>query len=138
MFDNGNVPFERSTDAAVSHGAAAVCRRGAISRGAAAVGLRSRHRQQRSHHRQSRIRWWSVSCNLANVNKCKLRTLDRPLGLPGHRQRDFYVGDMSYHQKKTVRVRDNCRFHWSWSISPLSPFRGKSTILHVLFAVYFV
>ena len=66
----------------------------------------------------------SISCDLANVNKCKLRTFDRPLELRGHRRRDFDVGDVSYRRKMTVRVRDNCRCYWSWSMSPPSPFRN--------------
>ena len=82
----------------------------------------SRRRQPRSRCRQPRSRRWRVSCDLANVNKRKLRTFDWPLGLPGHRRRDFDVGAVSYCQKMTVRVRDNCR--WSWSMSQPSPFHN--------------
>ena len=65
-------------------------------------------------------RQWSSSCDLTNVTKRKLWTFGRPLGLPGHRRQDFNVGDVSYHRKIMVRVRDNC--HCSWSMSPPSPF----------------
>ena len=85
----------------------------------------SRHRQLQSRHHQPRSRYLqSISGELANVNKRKLRTFDGPLGLPGHCRRDFDVDDVSYRQKMMVRVRDNCHCLWSWSMSPPSSFRN--------------
>ena len=61
---------------------------------------------------------------------------DGPLWLSGRRRQCFDVGSVSSLRKTMARVRDNCRCRQSWSMSPPSPFRGKSTILHVHFAVY--
>ena len=77
-----------------------------------------------SELRQPLSRRRSVSCDLANVNKCKLWNFDRPFGLPGHRWWDLDVGNVSYRRKMTVRVRDNCRYRQSWSMSPPSPVRN--------------
>ena len=125
---------DRRGAAAVSRGVAVVSH-GAVSRRRQP---RSRRHQPRSLCRQPRSRRRSVSCDLAKLNKRKLQTFDRPLGLPGHRRRDFDVGDVSYHRKMTVRVRDNCR--WSWSISPPSPFRNfvenPQFFFNVLFKIH--
>ena len=112
VFDVGNVPFDRTPEPVVSRGDAAVSRRR------------------------------SISCDLANVNKRKLRTFDRLLGLPGHRRRDFDVGNVSYRQKMMVRVHDEWQLPLPLIMEhvatvSIAQFPGKSTILHVLFAVYF-
>ena len=53
----------------------------------------------------------SISCNLVNVNLCKLRNFDRPLGLPDHLQWSFYVSNLSSLRHTTVRMRGNFRCH---------------------------
>ena len=59
---------------------------------------------------QPRSRRQSVRCDRVNVNKPKLRNFDRPLGLPGHLQWIFYVGNVSSFRHTTVLVRGNCRY----------------------------
>ena len=58
---------------------------------------------------QPRSRCRSISCERVNVNNPKLWNFDRPLGLPGHLQWSFYVGNVSSFWNATVRVRGNCR-----------------------------
>ena len=58
------------------------------------------------HQPQSRRR--SISCDRVNVNKPKLRNFDHSLGLPGHLQWSFYVGNVPSLQNTMVWVRGNC------------------------------
>ena len=83
-------------------------------------------RQPRSRRRQPRSRRRSVSCDLANVNKRKLRNFDRPLGLPGHHQRIFTLA-MCHIVKKWRRAsmttavavsREACCHHLHFAENP--------------------
>ena len=93
--------------------------------GAGAWQLPSATEQQSRSHRRKSERYTRYLWNF-----------DGPLGCLVVADNIFDVGNVSSLRKTMARVRDNCRCCHSWSMSPPPAFRGKSTILHVHFAVY--